>query len=147
MLSKNRDFPTNLKSCISYFSNFPCIFLNRIFFSNLNSNCSNLLYLKNLQDQVKKHSVTKNCSGLSLSKQIVLLISKILQILHLQSRISKIVLDHFNNFFPTVGQIDFGNKIPFRLKFWLLEQFFLNHSSLNQDLYLPAKKQETWCKL
>jgi hypothetical protein len=32
--------------------------------SNLNSNCSNLLDMRNLQ--LKKHSVTKNCSDLSL---------------------------------------------------------------------------------
>ena len=29
-------------------------------------NCSNLLGMRNLQEQVKKHSVTKNCSDLSL---------------------------------------------------------------------------------
>ena len=37
-----------------------------IHFSNLNSNCCNLLYMRNLQEQVKKHSVIKNCSDLSL---------------------------------------------------------------------------------
>ena len=36
------------------------MFLNPNFFSNLNSNCSNLLDMRNLQEQVKKHSVTKN---------------------------------------------------------------------------------------
>ena len=37
------------------FSNFSCMFLNPIFFFlNLNSNCSNLLDLRNLQEQVKK---------------------------------------------------------------------------------------------
>ena len=37
------------------FSNFSCMFLNpNIFFSNLNSNCSNLLDMTNLQGQVKK---------------------------------------------------------------------------------------------
>ena len=39
----------------SIFSNFSCIFLNpNIFFSNLNSNCSNLIAMKNLQEQVEK---------------------------------------------------------------------------------------------
>ena len=46
-------------------------------FSNLNSDCSNLLDLRNFQEQVKKkHSDTKNCSELSLFEQIVLVISK-----------------------------------------------------------------------
>ena len=50
--------------------------------SNLNYNCSNLLDLRNLQEQVKKiHSVTKNCPDLSLFEQIVVVISKFLNIL------------------------------------------------------------------
>ena len=36
------------------FSNFSCRFLNTNIFSNLNSNCSNLLDRRNLQEQVKK---------------------------------------------------------------------------------------------
>ena len=56
-----------------------------IIFSNLNSNCSNLVDLRNLQEKVKKeHSVTKNCSDLSLFEYIVLVIAKFLQILGLQ---------------------------------------------------------------
>ena len=43
---------TQLYICIS---NFYCMFLNpNIFFSNLRSNCSNLLDMRNLQEQVKK---------------------------------------------------------------------------------------------
>ena len=62
-----------------------CKFLNpNIFFPIF----SNLLYLRNLQERVKKHSVTKNCSDLSLLEQIVLVISKFLQILGLQNTIS-----------------------------------------------------------
>ena len=39
------------------FSNFSCMFLNHnIFFSNLNSNSSTFLGMRNLQEQVKKHS-------------------------------------------------------------------------------------------
>ena len=45
------------------------------------------------RNKLKKHSVTKNCSDLSLFKQIVLMISKFLQIFGLQPLISKI-LDH-----------------------------------------------------
>ena len=49
---------------------------------------------------LKKHSIyTKTCSVLSLFEQIVLVISKFLQILGLQPRISKVFLDHQNNFF------------------------------------------------
>ena len=55
------------KHWINIFSNFSCMFLNPNNFSNLNSNCSNLLDLRNLQEQAKKHFVTKNCSDLSLS--------------------------------------------------------------------------------
>ena len=56
-------------------------------FSNLNSNCSSLSDMRNLQEQVKKkQSVTKNCSDLSLFEEIVLVISKFLQILGLQPR-------------------------------------------------------------
>ena len=35
-------------------SNFSCMFLNPIFFFTLNSNCPDLLDLRNLQKQVKK---------------------------------------------------------------------------------------------
>ena len=42
----------NLNKFSSY--NFSCMFLNPIIFSNLNSNWSNFLYLRNLQEQVKK---------------------------------------------------------------------------------------------
>ena len=35
------------------------------------------------------------------------------EILVLQSRISKVFLDHLEQFFLTVGQNNFGNKIPF----------------------------------
>ena len=46
------------------FLTFPACILIPIFFSNLNSNCSNLLDMRNLQEEVKKHSVTKNCFDL-----------------------------------------------------------------------------------
>ena len=50
--------------------------------SNMISNCSNLLHMRNLQEQVeinqKNHSLTKNsnCSDLSLIEQIGLVIQK-----------------------------------------------------------------------
>ena len=65
-----------------------------IIFSNLNSNCSNSLYLRNLQEEVKKAFCYQN-----------------LQILSLQPR----SLEHF---FLTVGQNNFGNKIPFIKNCW-----------------------------
>ena len=43
-----------------YFSNFSCMFLN----PNLNSNCSNLLSMRNVQEQVKKEFCYQNCSDL-----------------------------------------------------------------------------------
>ena len=50
-----------------YFSNFSCRFLNpNDFFFNLIFNCSHLIDVRNLQEQVKKHSVTKNWSVVSL---------------------------------------------------------------------------------
>ena len=42
------------KRRVSQFSNFSCMFLNPNIFSNMNSNCSNLLDMRNLQEQVKK---------------------------------------------------------------------------------------------
>ena len=44
---------------VSLFSN--CMFLNPNNIFNMNSNCFNLLDMRNLQEQVKKHSVTNNC--------------------------------------------------------------------------------------
>ena len=49
----------------SHFLTFPADLQIRIFFSNLNSDCSNLLDLRNLKEHVKKQSVTKNCSDFS----------------------------------------------------------------------------------
>ena len=78
----------------------------------MNSNCSDLLDMRNLQEQVKKvvcyhklfwsFTVWINCSS----------DPKILQILGLQPRISK-VFQSLQQFFLTVGQNNFGSKIPF----------------------------------
>ena len=67
-------------------------FLILIIFSNLNYNCSKSYDMRNFHEQVKK--ATKNCSDLSLLEQIVLVISKFVQILGLHPRISKVFLDH-----------------------------------------------------
>ena len=97
----NRRQPSKWRTKVKFFlhfsivfSNFSCMFLNPKKNSNLNSNCSNLLDMKNLQEKLKKHSDTKICSDLSLFEQIVLVISNFLQILGLQPRISKVFLDH-----------------------------------------------------
>ena len=66
--------------------------------------------MRNLQEQVKKHSITKIGSDYSLLEQIVPLISKFLQIIGLQPRI---FLNSIEQFFLTVGQNHFENKIPF----------------------------------
>ena len=57
------------------FLTFPACFSIPIFFSNFDFNCSNLSSLRNLQEQVKNHSVTKNSSDLLLFEQIILVIS------------------------------------------------------------------------
>ena len=48
------------------FSNFSCRFLNPNIFSIMNHNCSNVLDLRNLHEQVKKAFCLKYCTGLSL---------------------------------------------------------------------------------
>ena len=59
---------------------------------------------------------TKNSSDLSLFEKIVLVISKNSLILSLQPLISKLFLNH-ENFFLTVGQDNFGNKIALPTQF------------------------------
>ena len=46
--------------------------------------------MRNLQEKVKKHPVTENGSSLLLFEQIDLVISKVLQILGLEPRTSKV---------------------------------------------------------
>ena len=56
----------------SFFQIFSKVSRSQIFFSTLNSNCCDVFHLRNLQEWVKKHSLTKHCSDLSLFEQIVL---------------------------------------------------------------------------
>ena len=102
----------NIKTVVSIFPNFSCMFLNPNNFSNLNSNCSNLLDKRNLQEQVKKafcyqklfwpFTVWINCSS-DLK-------------FFANSRPSASNFNFFSQslkqFFLTVGQNNFGNKIP-----------------------------------
>jgi hypothetical protein len=50
----NHIFFLMLSVAFRSFLNFSCMFLNPNHFSNLNSNCSNILEMRNLQEQVKK---------------------------------------------------------------------------------------------
>ena len=70
---------------------------------------------------------TKNSSDLSLFEKIVLVISKNSLILSLQPLISKLFLNH-ENFFLTVGQDNFGNKIPLPTQFAYKSIKFLAYS-------------------
>ena len=89
---------------------FPAGFSIPIFFSNLNSNCSDLLDMRNLQEQVKKafcyqkmfwpFTVWINCSS-DLKKFANSLTST-----------SKF-FSNTRTFFLSVGQNSFVNKIPF----------------------------------
>ena len=49
-----------------YFLTFPAYFYIPVIFSNLNFYSSNSLGMRNLQEQVQKQSLTKNCYDLSL---------------------------------------------------------------------------------
>ena len=80
------------------FLTFPADFLVPIIFSSLNYNCSDILDLKNFQEQVKKAFRLKNWSDLSLF-QDWLEFQKFFSITR--------------TIFLTVGQNNFGNKIPF----------------------------------
>ena len=78
----------------------------------MNSNCSNLLDMRNLQEQVKKHTVTKNCSDLSLFDQIVLVISKISKNSWPSAPNFKSFSQSLEQFYLTEGQTNYGKRIP-----------------------------------
>ena len=90
------------------------------------------------RNKLKKHSVTKTCSEPSLFEYLDCSSNLILQILGLHARISKVFLDHQNIFFLTVGQSNFGNKIPLLLQFGLIEK---ECGSLSFTNLYPPKKQ------
>ena len=123
------------------FLTFPACFLIPIIFSNLNSNCSNLLDMRNLQEQVKKafcyqklfwhFTVWTNCSS-DLK-------------IFANSRPSALNFKSFSRsleqFFLTVGQNNFGNKIP-------LLFFKLQNASEDKDLKcFYAHNNSPWLKL
>jgi len=89
------------------------MFLNPNIFSNVNYNCSNSLDMRNLQEQVKKafryqtlfwsFTVWINCSS-----DLTVFANSLPSALNFK-KFSR-SLEHF---FLTVGQNNFGNKIPF----------------------------------
>ena len=91
------------------FSNFSSMFLNPNSFSNLNYNCSSLLDIRNLQEQVKKaicyqklfwpFTVWTNCSTNANSQP--------------SASDFKFFSQSLEQFFLTLGQNNLGNKIPF----------------------------------
>jgi hypothetical protein len=115
------------------FSNFSCMFLYPKVFSRLNSNCSNLLDMRNLQEQVKKPScylklfwpfiVQTNCS-----RDL-----KIFANSRLKAENFKKFSPSLEQFFLTVGQNNFGNKIGVKIP-WI--KFTLISSLLAQNFRL-----------
>ena len=83
------------------------MFLNPNNFSKLNSYWPNLSDMRNLQEQVKKHYVTKDCSDLSLFEQIVL---EFLQISPPSVSNFKSFSRLIEHFFLPVGKNNFGKK-------------------------------------
>ena len=102
---KNNREKNHLYQCLkSIFSNFSCMFL---FFFQYELYCPNLLDKRNLQEQVKKTLCYQKL--LWPFTVLFIVISKNLQILGLQPRSFSRSLEQF---FLTVGQNNFGNKIP-----------------------------------
>ena len=126
-------------SFVYFFSNFSCMFLIPIFFSNLNYNCSNLLDLRNLQEQVKKafcyqklfwpFTVWINCSS----------DLKNFENSWPSASNFKSFSQLLEQFFLTVGQNNFGNKIPFLIGPTKLSSFrcpWISMHLLSRDTYL-----------
>ena len=96
------------------FLTFPACFSIPIIFAISNSNSSNLLDMRNLQEQ-GKHSVTKNCPDLSLFEWIMYS-SDLKKFASFRPSASnfKSFSWSLEQFFLTVGQNNFDNKIPFQ---------------------------------
>ena len=97
-----------------------------IFFSNWISNCSNLLDLRNLQEQVKKafcyqklfwpFTVWINCSS----------DCKNFANSQLSASNFKSFFQSLEQFFLTVGQNNFGNKTPLNVQLYCLKNYSKN---------------------
>ena len=90
---KQRNFRENV-----HFLTFPAYFLIPILFCNLNANCSNLLDMRNLQEQVKNAFCYQKLFWPFIVGINWTLISKLLQILGFHSQ-TKVFLDHWSIFF------------------------------------------------
>ena len=104
---------------IYLFSNFSCRYLNPIIFSNLNSDSSKVLDLRNLQEPIQKAVCFKNCTDLSLFE---------LGLIRINSRPSASNFKSFSwslehQLFLIVGRNNFGNKIPY-----ITEKYFSLHN-------------------
>ena len=96
-----------------YFSNFSCIFLNHNIFSNFNSYCSNLSYLRNLQGQIKKGFFSQKLFWPFIVRANFFSDLKIFANSRMKAENFKSFFRSLRHFFLTVGQNNFGNKIPF----------------------------------
>ena len=120
----------------SSFSNFSCMFLNPNNFSNSNSNCYNLLDMRNLQEQVKKAfcyqklfwPVWINCSN----------DLKIFANFWPSAPNFKSFSRWLEHFFLTVVQNNFGNKIL--AKIWKKNSVLIyRHSQYCQNFQVYIK--------
>ena len=68
--------------------------------------------MRNLQEQVKKHSVTKNCSALSMFEKKSSSDLKLFENSPPSASDLKSFSRSLEQFFLTVGQNNYGNKIP-----------------------------------
>ena len=122
------------------FLTFPACFYIPIIFSNMNYNCSDLLDLRNIQEKVKKAFCYQK-----LFEQIVLVISKILQILGLQPPISNVsfsitrtILVTKYNFFTYPVYISCPNIIFFGIFQALLSQGIISLAQYMSMMYLKS---------
>ena len=108
------EFMSNLWVRIFIFSNFYCMLPNpNDSFSNLNSDCSNILDMRNLRKQVKKAFCYQKLLwpftvGINCSSGLKNFENSLPSASNFQSFSRSL-----EQFFVTVGQSNFGNKIPF----------------------------------
>ena len=85
----------------------------------MNYNCSYLSDLRNLQEQVKKHSATKDCSDFSLFEWIVQVISKILQSFSQSlEQFLFTVCSSRTSMHYVFGVLLQSNKVPIQFSWW-----------------------------
>jgi hypothetical protein len=97
--------------------------------------------MRNLQEQVKKAFCYQNCSDLSLLEKIILVILIILRILSFQPQISTVFSRSVEQVFLTVGQNNFGNKIPL---FWIFASMDWKCSLKFSKVYITFTHCRLW---